>query len=145
MTTVLLDQGLAPRAATALRLRGIDAVHVSEIGMAAAEDIQILEAARKQGRICVTLDHDFHSHIAIAGHGRPSVILLRVEGLSAEAQAELKTKIRAYSSICISSGCRNRTEPRGAAHFSHLLSRVRMRLEAVWCMDATLSKSLTVR
>jgi len=31
MTAVLLDQGLAPRTATVLRHRGIDAIHVSEI------------------------------------------------------------------------------------------------------------------
>jgi predicted nuclease of predicted toxin-antitoxin system len=43
---ILLDQGLGPRAATILRQHGWDAVHVSEIGMARAEDIQILERAR---------------------------------------------------------------------------------------------------
>lgn len=36
--TLILDQGLAPRAAFLLRQRGIDAVHVSEIGMAEADD-----------------------------------------------------------------------------------------------------------
>ena len=46
MKRILLDQGLAPRAATILRQHGWDAVHVSEIGMAQAEDIQILERAR---------------------------------------------------------------------------------------------------
>jgi predicted nuclease of predicted toxin-antitoxin system len=89
MIAVLLDQGLAPRAASFLRQRGIDAVHVSEIGMCEAQDMEILEAARNAHRICVTLDHDFHTHLALAGHGLPSVVLLRVESLGAEAQAEL--------------------------------------------------------
>lgn len=85
--------GLAPRAAGLLTKRGIEAIHVSDVGLAAAEDVQILEAARQSGRICVTLDHDFHAHLAIAGQGRPSVIFLRVEGLSAEEQAELIASI----------------------------------------------------
>lgn len=93
MISVLLDQGLAPRAASLLVKRGIEAVHVGEIGLAAAEDVQILEAALQSGRICVTLDHDFHTHLAIAGQGQPSVILLRVEGLDAEEQAELIASI----------------------------------------------------
>ena len=86
MISVLLDQGLAPRAARLLAERGIDAIHVSQMGMAEAEDAEVLEAARESGRVCVTLDHDFHTHLAMAGHGRPSVILLRIEGLSAEQQ-----------------------------------------------------------
>lgn len=85
----MLDQGLAPQAATALRERGFDAVHVIEIGMERAEDAAILARARNEERVCVTLDHDFHAHLAVAGDGRPSVILLRVEGLNAQLQAEL--------------------------------------------------------
>lgn len=89
MISILLDQGLARRAAALLRERGFEAKHVSELGMAAAEDAQILEVARQSDRICVTLDHDFHTHLAVAGDGSPSVILLRVEGLSAEEQSRL--------------------------------------------------------
>jgi predicted nuclease of predicted toxin-antitoxin system len=86
---ILLDQGLAPSVATILREHGFDAIHVSAIGMERAEDLSILERARTESRICVTLDHDFHAHLAITGHGRPSVILLRVEGLAAMGQADL--------------------------------------------------------
>jgi len=84
MIAMLLDQGLAPRAAALLVERGIDATHVSAVGMANAEDAEILATARASGRICVTLDHDFHTHLAIARQGRPSVILLRAERMSAE-------------------------------------------------------------
>jgi predicted nuclease of predicted toxin-antitoxin system len=89
MKGILLDQGLAPRAAAILRQHGLDGVHVSEIEMEQAEDIQIMERGRIDERVCVTLDHDFHAHLAMTGHGRPSVVLLRVQGLDAQAQADL--------------------------------------------------------
>jgi predicted nuclease of predicted toxin-antitoxin system len=85
MIRILLDQGLAARAAAILRQHGLDAVHVSEIGLERAEDIHILEQARKDERVCVTLDHDFHAHLAVSGQGRPSVVLLRVQGLDSQA------------------------------------------------------------
>ncbi len=79
MIQVLLDQGRAPRAAALLAERGMNAVDVSEIGLAEAQDAEILQAERDSGRVCITLDHDFHTHLAVAGEGSPSVILLRVE------------------------------------------------------------------
>ena len=58
MKPILLDQGLAPLAAAILRQNGFDATHASEIGMEKAEDTQILERARLDDAVCVTLDHD---------------------------------------------------------------------------------------
>jgi len=52
MSRLLLDQGLAPRAAVILREHGIDAVHVREIGMAEAEDAEILERCLRDERVC---------------------------------------------------------------------------------------------
>jgi len=95
MIRLLLDQGLAPRAAEILRRHGLDAIHVSEIGLERAEDIHILEQARNDNRVCVTLDHDFHAHLAVSGQGRPSVVFLRAEGLDARGQADL------IRSVCI--------------------------------------------
>jgi predicted nuclease of predicted toxin-antitoxin system len=46
MRRILLDQGLGPAAAALLRAEGWDAVHVSEAGLATAEDSEILEFAR---------------------------------------------------------------------------------------------------
>jgi predicted nuclease of predicted toxin-antitoxin system len=94
---LLLDQGLAPRAADLLRERGWNATHVSEIGMQCAEDFEILDLARETGQVCVTLDHDFHAHLAMTGVVHPSVVLLRVQGLDAHGQAEL---IRAVCERC---------------------------------------------
>jgi predicted nuclease of predicted toxin-antitoxin system len=104
MKQILLDHGLAPLAAVIFRQYGFDAVHVSEIGMSKAEDQEILEVARNDSRVCVTLDHDFHAHLASAGAGRPSVVFLRVEGLNAAAQADLIRSVYLQCEIALSEG-----------------------------------------
>ncbi|MBM3725516.1 MAG: hypothetical protein FJW40_08840 [Acidobacteria bacterium] len=101
---LLLDQGLAPGAAAILRQQGFDTIHVMEIGLDRAEDSDIMAAARLQDRVCVTLDHDFHAHLAITGQGRPSVILLRIEGLTTAEQADLITSICARCDALLAAG-----------------------------------------
>jgi predicted nuclease of predicted toxin-antitoxin system len=86
---LLLDQGLPRRTAPLLRARGLDTVHLGEIGLSKAEDEAVLETARQQGRILVTLDADFHALMAIQQAHTPSVIRVRREGLRSEAMAEL--------------------------------------------------------
>jgi predicted nuclease of predicted toxin-antitoxin system len=56
---LLLDQGVPRDAAFILRSLGWDVIHVGEIGLAAAEDRQIIARAVEEGRVCVTLDLDF--------------------------------------------------------------------------------------
>jgi predicted nuclease of predicted toxin-antitoxin system len=97
MIRVLLDQGLSPATAGILRQYGWDAVHVADIGLERSTDLEILEFCRADQRSCVTLDHDFHAHLAILRSHGPSVVLLRVEGLKASAQATL---IRAVWQVC---------------------------------------------
>jgi predicted nuclease of predicted toxin-antitoxin system len=79
MQSVLLDEGLPLRAALWLRDRGIDAVHVREMGLASAPDTHILAAARADRRVCFTLDHDFHTILAEGGATSPSVVLIRIQ------------------------------------------------------------------
>ncbi len=104
MTRILLDQGLAPKAAANLREFGFDAIHVSEIGMEKADDQLILDRARSEDRVCITLDHDFHAHLAEASHGRPSVVLLRVQGLDAKGQSDLIRLVCIQCADALSSG-----------------------------------------
>ena len=101
MIRVLLDQGLAPRTAALLREAGWDALHASEVGLERAEDSEILYFAQRDGRTCITLDHDFHLHLALSRAGKPSVVLLRVQGLAAEGQAQLIRSVYDESSIRI--------------------------------------------
>jgi predicted nuclease of predicted toxin-antitoxin system len=84
MKSVLLDQGLPSAAAELLRNRGWDAVHVREIAMRDATDREILARAAADGRICVTLDKDFHEALARSHAAYPSVILLRWQNLRAQ-------------------------------------------------------------
>ena len=80
-------------AATLLRQEGWDAIHVSEVQMSSAPDSDILEFARRTNRVCVTLDHDFHAHLATTKSERPSVILLRVQGLTAKTLAAILQRV----------------------------------------------------
>lgn len=104
MKRVLFDQGLAPRAALLLRSEGWEAVHVSEVGLDRADDLEILEFARQRGMTCVTLDHDFHTQLAVSLAGSPSVVLVRVEGLNALRQAELIKAVWVFCGEIIAEG-----------------------------------------
>ena len=93
MKRVLLDQGLPPAAAALLRDAGWDAVHVREIGMVRASDPEIVDRAEGEQRACVTLDQDFHRYLAISGRTRPSVILIRAQGLDAAGVFQLLVRV----------------------------------------------------
>lgn len=100
---LLLDQGLPPMTAELLRGQGIDAVHVSEIGWARAEDTKIIELAQKNNRIIITLDADYHAAIALTSAPSPSVIWIRVVNLRAAAYVEIIVPIlNEYKEMLIS-------------------------------------------
>jgi predicted nuclease of predicted toxin-antitoxin system len=90
---LLLDQGLPLSAATLLRDVGIDTVHVGEIGLSAAEDAEIIQRAREERRVVVTLDADFHTLLALEEAIAPSVIRIRIERLRAQALTELLLRV----------------------------------------------------
>jgi predicted nuclease of predicted toxin-antitoxin system len=77
MKRVLLDQGLPAGSALILREQGWDTIHVREVGLSAAEDVEILAFAASQSRVMVTLDRDFPQILALTHAARPSVILIR--------------------------------------------------------------------
>lgn len=78
---LLLDQGLPLSAAALLRDTGVDTLHVGEIEMSEAEDVEIIQRARDEGRAVATLDADFHTLLALDEATSPSVIRIRIERL----------------------------------------------------------------
>ena len=93
MTRLLLDQGLPRSTAKLLSAAGWDVAHVGDIGLSRADDLQILERAREQGRTCVTLDADFHALLATREAKSPSVVRIRREGLNGRAISDLLLKV----------------------------------------------------
>lgn len=104
MKRLLLDQGLPRSTAALLSQGGWDVLHVSEIGMSRADDREILQRARSDSRVCVTLDADFHSLLATSGERGPSVIRIRKEGLDADALAALLQTIWSRIEDALASG-----------------------------------------
>jgi predicted nuclease of predicted toxin-antitoxin system len=90
---LLLDQGLPLSAAALLSDAGIDTIHVGEIDMSEAEDSDIIQRARDEGRVVATLDADFHTLLALGIAITPSVIRIRIERLRAQALTDLLLKV----------------------------------------------------
>lgn len=104
MNRLLLDQGLPRSSAALLSQIGWDVVHVAEIGMSRATDAEVLQRARAEARICVTLDADFHALLAVSGERAPSVIRIRKQGLDAAALAALLRTLLADVGTAFDSG-----------------------------------------
>jgi len=75
---LLLDQMFDFSVANSLRSIGHDVLRVSEVGMAVANDSEILEQAIKEERILVTLDEHFGDWAVLPLEAHPGVIRLRV-------------------------------------------------------------------
>ena len=56
---LLLDQNLSAAAAEILRAGGTDVFHTREVGLATADDRDILIWCREKQRVLITLDGDF--------------------------------------------------------------------------------------
>ena len=108
---LLLDQGLPLSAAALLCDAGIDTIHVSEVGMSEAEDADIIQRARDEGRIVATLDADFHTLLALDVASTPSVIRIRIERLRAKALTNLLLMVIAECEEDLEQGAAVTVEP----------------------------------
>lgn len=90
---LLLDQGLARTTALLLNKEGHSAIHVGDIRLGDAADAEIVQHARREQQVVVTLDADFHSLIALSGATTPSVIRIRIERLAAAEMAALIAEV----------------------------------------------------
>lgn len=74
---VLLDNNLSQRLIPLLNPAGWDVVHVRDLGMASAQDEEVMEAARSAGRVLISADSDFGALLAASHASAPSVVLIR--------------------------------------------------------------------
>ena len=102
---LLLDMGVARRAAAVLSEEGFDAVHLGDRGLIRYSDREIVELAREEDRVVVTLDSDFSALLALSGVASPSVIHLRIEGLRHQEAARLIASIARNLDDELGSGC----------------------------------------
>jgi predicted nuclease of predicted toxin-antitoxin system len=75
---LLLDMGLGQSTADYLRAQGHDATHLRDEGLQRLPDEEIVDKARREGRVVLTHDLDFGRLIALSQSRLPSVITLRL-------------------------------------------------------------------
>ena len=73
----LIDNMLSVELAQTLIVHGHRAVHVRDLGLAAALDVELLEIAKIQRRVIISADRDFGTLLAELKADQPSVIYLR--------------------------------------------------------------------
>lgn len=91
---LLLDQGLPRSTVLHLHNAGIEAAHVGDRGLATASDSKILDFARQEGRVVVTLDRCRFPRAAgtVRSYGTIRNSYL-IEGLRAEDLASLLVNV----------------------------------------------------
>jgi predicted nuclease of predicted toxin-antitoxin system len=77
---LLLNMNLPPELGPLLAAAGHPCRHARDIGLARAEDPEIIVAAKAGGEVIVTHDLDYGNLLAFSGEAHPWVIIFRVRG-----------------------------------------------------------------
>lgn len=73
----LIDNSLSPWMVAQLVSAGHDALHVRDVGLAAADDATIFAAAAEGDRVLLAQDTDFAAILSLRQEVKPSVLLFR--------------------------------------------------------------------
>ena len=66
---------VTPDAVSHLQAAGHDAIHASSVGLAQATDPEIIEIARRDGRVVVTADLDYPRLVLLSDAAGPGIVL----------------------------------------------------------------------
>ncbi|MGE3288886.1 MAG: DUF5615 family PIN-like protein [Pseudonocardia sp.] len=86
---LLIDESLQHDLAAVLSSHGHNAVHVADVGLQGAPDVDVPTKASADDRVVVTADTDFGTLLALSGASGPSVILLRRSGRRVPERAQI--------------------------------------------------------
>lgn len=99
---LLIDMNLSPFWESWFKVRGIDAVHWSQIGDPRATDVEILEWARQHNCVVFTHDLDFGTLLALTRSQGPSVLQLRSQDVLPDRAGQVViAAIRQFQSALI--------------------------------------------
>ena len=93
----LLDQDVYAITARFLSDLGHDVVPVAEVGLARAEDEEILRVAQEQGRILVTRDRDYGNLVFVQALGAGVLYLRILPSTQNVVHAELQRVLNTYT------------------------------------------------
>ncbi len=89
----LLDMPVSFLLLEVLRARGHEGVHAHQIGKDRAADDELLEIARREGRVIITADLDFPRLLARSLAAGPGLILFRGGNYSDREMGELLVRV----------------------------------------------------
>jgi len=90
---VLLDMPVSSLLLSVLDTYGHEGVHAHQIGQDRASDRELLEIARREGRIVITADLDFPRLLALSSAEGPGLILFRGGNYSDTEMCELLERV----------------------------------------------------
>lgn len=81
---LLLDMNLPRDLAPQLQQAGYECRRAADIGLAEAEDSEIIDAARRAGETILTHDLDYGELLAFSGTSHPSAVIFRMRDVSVD-------------------------------------------------------------
>lgn len=84
---------VTPQSIAHLRRAGHEAVHAASVGLATVSDREILDVARREGRVVITADLDYPRLLALESAEGPGIILFRGGSYSDEEMLALLDRV----------------------------------------------------